>query len=183
VSIIDLGLFIDEALELKLQTEEFTRRKALPSELDLSDSERKHFEGRRVGEKSWICERVELNAFSAPALINYIEEKLKKAGAYGKVIPSRADLVANARIEFQDQLGRQVDHDVSEILSLEDMKKEIFEILAPDFLLSGGWVKEAFAEDPSISWRTAVQIKCSEILSSRGQEIVSLLGTMLRVRH
>ena len=52
VEIIDLGLKLEEALDMDLGEEEWTRRKALPQELVLTGTERAYFEGRRAGHKS-----------------------------------------------------------------------------------------------------------------------------------
>ena len=81
VEVTDLGLRLEEALSIGLQTEKFIRRKALPQSLDLTDTERRYFEGEFKGHKQWECDRVELNAFTSPALIGFVERKLKEAGA------------------------------------------------------------------------------------------------------
>ncbi len=92
VNVIDLGLHLEEALEMGLQTEEFTRKKALPDGLELSSVERQYFEGRQVGKSAWVCQRVELNAFTAPGLVEFIERRLAEVGATGKVIPPDDEL-------------------------------------------------------------------------------------------
>ena len=73
IEIIDCGLNLEEALEMGLPTETFTRKKALPSKLELTELEREYFtgEGRFVYRNGklkthWVnCQRVELNARSA----------------------------------------------------------------------------------------------------------------------
>src|SRR5215211_5002789 len=59
VDVIDLGLKLEEALDMNLQTEEFTRKKELPETLVpyLTETERAYFEGAQTGRKSWVCER------------------------------------------------------------------------------------------------------------------------------
>jgi hypothetical protein len=180
VDVIDLGLHLDEALAIGLQTEKFTRTKALPVGIELSELEREHFEGRKVGKKSWICQRVELNAFSAPALVIYIEEKLQAEEAFGKVIPPDDDLVFHAQDIFQDQVNNLVDRHISRLLSLESMKRAVFRSVSPDLSLSKGWVEEAFDEDRSISWEKALQRKCSEIVNEHEAEVADMLQPMLR---
>ncbi len=86
VEVIDLGLKLEDALEMGLETETFTRTRALPKGLVLNETERDYFEGERTG-KSWIARRVELNAMSSPQLVRYIEDKLQAAGVRDKVIP------------------------------------------------------------------------------------------------
>ncbi|HEX5273262.1 MAG TPA: ATP-binding protein, partial [Gemmataceae bacterium] len=92
VTVTDLGLFLADALALGLSAEEFTRRKRLPRGLRLNELEREYFEGHRAAPKSWVCRRVELNAFSGPRIIAYSEGKLREAGVRGKVIPPDAVL-------------------------------------------------------------------------------------------
>src|SRR5262249_22316517 len=87
VQVIDLGLHLATALDMGLPTEEFTRTKALPKALVLNELEREYFEGIRKGPKSWLCRRVELNAFAGPGLIDYTVRGLEAAGARGKIIP------------------------------------------------------------------------------------------------
>ena len=91
VDVVDFGLTIEAAVSLGLESEEFTRRKALPSELErtLTDLEREYFIGRRarLGKPEHVCRRVELNAFTAPQLIAYVEDRLAAAGADTKLIP------------------------------------------------------------------------------------------------
>src|SRR5262249_17805348 len=64
VGVIDIGLGLQDALDRGLETEEFTRQKALPAALQLSGLEAEYFTGRPAGPKSWIARRVELNAFT-----------------------------------------------------------------------------------------------------------------------
>lgn len=72
--IIDAGLKLEEALQMKLQPETFTRQKALSSGLTLTPAERRLFGGthQRIRGRNgkpcdqWIdCKRVELNALAA----------------------------------------------------------------------------------------------------------------------
>src|SRR5262249_25554372 len=76
VDVIDLGLSWSGAMALGLEAETFTRKKELPKGLLLTPDERRAFEGRRQSRSlsdddraTWIAQRVELNAFTAPGLI------------------------------------------------------------------------------------------------------------------
>src|SRR5262249_53963292 len=92
VDVKDLGLTLQEALDMGLEAEEFTRERAIPQGLKLTDLERECFVGRQVTSKSWICKRVELNAFTSPGLIAYIVRRLDECKAIGKVIPPKNKL-------------------------------------------------------------------------------------------
>lgn len=94
VEVIDLGFRLEEALDIGLLTETFTRKNALPSGSKLSVKEFAYFTGR-PSSKSWICERVELNALRPSQRLEYVEAKLKEHGATAKVIPP-AGVIAQA---------------------------------------------------------------------------------------
>jgi len=175
VEVIDLGLHLQEALGLGLPTEKFTRKNDLPWGLHLTEIEEEYFKGQPHGRKSWICQRVELNAFTAPALVHYIESKLEAAGALGKVIPTEDDLVSQARDIFRDEVEDLVDRLISQLLPLGAMKEAAFDSLAPDLSMARGWVEEAFDENPSISWGKALQRKFSELVDEHEEEITDLM--------
>lgn len=175
VEVIDLGLQLEEALDLGLQTEKFTRQNALPVGIELSELEREYFEGRWEGGKSWVCQRVELNAFTGPALVEYIERKLQAAGALGKVIPPEDDLEPQARDIFRDQVDDLVDRLISQLLPLGAMKEAAFDSLSPDLSMARGWIEGAFDEDPSISWEKALQRKFSELVNRHEEEVTDLM--------
>lgn len=115
-----------------LQTEKFTRKNALPGEIELSEMECEYFDGRQKVWKSWVCQRVELNAFTAPAQVQYIEVKLPAAGALGKVIPPKAVLAPQARDIFRDEVEDHVDRLISQLLPMGAMKQAAFASLVPD---------------------------------------------------
>ena len=89
VEVVDLGLRLEEALEVGLQCEKASRKRKLPARLasGLSPLELEYFTGERKTEKSWVYWRVELNAMSAPELVEFIETKLAENDVRGKVVP------------------------------------------------------------------------------------------------
>jgi len=131
VDVIDLGLQLADGLARGLQVEEFTRKKALPSGLTLTDLEREYFMGRPATEKSWIARRIELNAFTAPALVAFIEEQLEQVGVTGKVIPPSEVLAQEFEQEFTTAVSNQVDEVVTELLSLDAVKRAVADTLHP----------------------------------------------------
>jgi hypothetical protein len=120
VEVIDLGLKLGEALALGLPTEEFTRKKALPAGLALNEVEKEYFGGRQAGSKSWVCRRVELNAFTSPGLITDVERGLKTNGVRGKIVPPdqvlgerlraalRVALAEAVKAEWEDRVEAEV---------------------------------------------------------------------------
>jgi hypothetical protein len=175
VEVIDLGLHLQEALDLGLPTEKFARKNDLPGGLHLTEIEEEYFRGQPHGKKSWICQRVELNAFTAPALVQYIEAKLEEAGAFGKVIPPEDDLVYKARGIFREEVDALVDHLITRLLPVGAMKQAAFDSLVPDLSMARGWIEEAFDENSTIPWGKALQRKFSELVDEHEEEITELM--------
>jgi DNA topoisomerase VI subunit B len=157
VEVHDLGLRVEGALELGLEPEEFTRRKALPSALDLNDVEREFFTGRRVG-KHHVARRIELNAFAPPALIDYIEFELSAAGAT-KLIPPRPILIEQARETLSDQVLMHVKDSIARQIGTEAIAERLTEQLAGTVNMrdARNWIDAAFAEDLTLSWSDAIR--------------------------
>lgn len=179
VKVIDLGLRIEEALALDLQTETFTRQKALPEGLKLTDKERDFFEGRKDGKSSWICKRVELNALNAPQFIEFIERKLGESGASGKVIPSDEALPTLAEELYMHEMGRFVERFISTLLSEDKIKESIIGEVVPDYGKSRGWIKEAFASDNSQSWDYALRNRFGTFIGEQKQLVRAKIRDMV----
>lgn len=88
LDVLDVGLRIEEGLALGLQTETFTRRKALPAGIlaTLSEAERRLFEGieyvsfdRGKEQREWReCQRIEINAIPIRRRPDYLENKFRE---------------------------------------------------------------------------------------------------------
>ncbi len=158
VEVIDLGFKLQEALDMGLQTETFTREADLPSRLQLTDLERDYFVGKRVSEKAWRCQRVELNAMTAPQTIEYIERKLQEHGATGKVIPPDSRLLEEAGHVYKDQMLELVVEAIDDLLGFD----EIATVLADEYRSRAvlpeprSYIEEAFTSERELSWKGAV---------------------------
>jgi hypothetical protein len=179
VEIIDLGLKLEEALAMDLGEEEFTRRKALPQGLVLTETEREYFEGRQVGQRAWICQRIELNALTAPALVAYIEAQLQRAGVRGKVIPPDDVLLRLARELYRQEMGAWVDRTMSELFSLDAIKDSLAEAFESRFSFAEAraWIERTFAFNPSLSWRAALTHEFRSLLAEASTEATAALRT------
>jgi hypothetical protein len=171
--VIDLGLKLEEALAMNLPAENFTRKKALPKELVLTDLERKYFTGRQVTAKSWIARRVELNALTAPDLVSYVDEGLQKAGVRGKVLPPADAMPGLALGIFRDNLDAEVDRHLAGLINLPAIKAQLAERLqglAPaDQAL--GWARTGIEADCTVSWREAVGAWVEENLRAASESV------------
>ncbi len=158
VDVVDLGLGFDDARRRGLQAETFTRQKALPAGLELTAEERRAFEGRPSGRAAWICERVELNAFTAPALVAYIEERLAAEGATDKVLPPENVLADEAERGYAAAVRAVVEDTARQFLDVETIASEVAAMARPTLL--GGpltdTVRAAHETTPALSWRQAL---------------------------
>ncbi|MDA8336993.1 MAG: ATP-binding protein [Peptococcaceae bacterium] len=157
VEVLDLGLKLKDALDMGLQTEEFTRQNALPEALELSDMEKKYFVGRQVSRKSWVCQRVELNAMSAPQLVEFIERKLAEAGATAKVLPPEGVVIDEAKDSYTELIEQLAEDKLMAMLRIPEMVKlaakeagnadlsDLYDLLA-----------ERLSDNPPESWRDLV---------------------------
>lgn len=165
VDIVDLGLRVDQAVAMALQSEEFTRKKALTTAVaaTLSALEREHFEGRpsrwsAVGApREFVCRRFELNAMTAPELIVYVERRLADVGADGKVIPPADALLWHARQVYADQMRDRVTREIAALLDVDAIAAELADEFR-DGALAGAssWPAEALSAARALAWRTAV---------------------------
>jgi hypothetical protein len=162
VEVANLGLKLEEALAMGLGTEKFTRQKALPAELELTSIERKYFEGIYKGRNSkgkpqWECERVELNAFSPPALVAFLERKLAEAHADDKVIPPAKYLETHSREAFGEKIETLAMNKTLEWLGIPRIARKLarrFERLVAR--IAPARLTEAFAQNAAPSWREVV---------------------------
>jgi len=175
VSVTDLGLSVGAATDLGLATETFTRTRALPRWMSgqLDDLEREQFEGQpchwdqRGQPKQWACTRTELNAFTAPELVAYIEAGLAAHGATGKVIPPDPVIEARSHSRLRTRLSEVVDQVLDEMLDLDT----ITDLLAAenDFVgeVDPTEVVDRLAGNQPIPWTAAVETAVDERLATQ----------------
>jgi hypothetical protein len=153
VEVVDIGLTVEDALEMDLDSEPFGRKKGLPGMLygSLSPVAVDYF--------TRIHERFELNAILPDARrIGYIEGKLEENGVRGKVIPPDSALKERCEAMYRERVGGWVDEAISELLQGNELKESIAEELQERFGLGGarGWIEGGFERDRSKSWRGAL---------------------------
>jgi hypothetical protein len=178
VEIIDLGLFIEDALALGLDPEDFTRKKALQAGLVLSAEARRAFEGRRVGPKSWISQRVELNALSAPQLVAYIERRLQETGVRGKVIPPDVHLTSTARERYRARVATMVQRTIETLLPIDALTARLQDRFSADAPLHDmrERIERAFATNAAQAWHDVVDSEIRELLHDQWDTIENAVG-------
>jgi hypothetical protein len=165
IEIIDIGLKLADALEMGLGTETYTRKKAIPQGLTLTDQEREYFVGRRSGD-GWVARRVELNAMSGPQYVQYTEAGLRANGLRGKVIPDKDSLPQLSRALYQTVARAHVQSVLDELIDRDQLVGEVARELADRAKLGGarGWVRKALEGNPCLSWDAALRMRFGEAM-------------------
>jgi hypothetical protein len=161
VDVIDIGLTVEDAVEMGLDSEPFYRQKDISWELRvrLSDVAREYLY-RRVPYRGIRGERFELNAILPDTRrIEYIERKLEENGVRGKVIPPDEALRERREQMYREKVEGWVDDLISEILVTDDLKKKMVEEFEKRFKLQGAraWIETGFRRDDTQSWRDAMK--------------------------
>jgi hypothetical protein len=176
VEIISLGLFLQEALDMGLQVETFTRKRALPQGLRLTDLEKKYFEGELIddgwkrldGKKrnpQWRCRRVEINAIPVRERAPYLERQLQRHGITEKVIPPeevlRSELNEAVEAKARSVALRQLES------AIQREANKLAAVARGDQQNLAEQVRAAFAKHPAQSWRDAIDELASSLLRGR----------------
>jgi len=159
VDVVDIGLTIEDALEMGLASEPFRRKKDISWELRmrLSGVAKEYLYQRSY--RSVQGERFELNAILPDTRrIEYIEEKLKENGVRGKVIPPEDALAERREAMYAKRLEGWVDEILAEVLDTDALKAKMVEEFQERFKLQGAeaWIKAGFKGDDTLSWRSAL---------------------------
>ncbi|MDP9457706.1 MAG: hypothetical protein M3Q60_18495 [Actinomycetota bacterium] len=161
VEVIDIGLSVEDALEMGIDPEPFSRKKRIPYTLSrrISDVARDYFVYRK--------KRFELNAILPDtSRIQYIERKLEENGVRGKVIPPDDALGGLADEMYREEHDARIDAMVKEMF-LEELKEELAEEFKEHFELDASTVREGiekkFEGDRALSWRDALKARFAEL--------------------
>jgi hypothetical protein len=160
VEVVDIGLTVEDALEMNLDSEPFSRMKSPPEMLygSLSPVADEYFIDRH--------ERFELNAILPDTRrIEYIEGKLEENGVRGKLIPPDDALKERCEAMYRERVGGWVDEAIAELLQSDELKENIAKERQERFGLEGtrGWIEEGFESDSSKSWRGTLDEKLEEL--------------------
>jgi hypothetical protein len=184
IRVVDLGLTIQDAVDMSLSPEDFTRKKQLTSTLDLNAIERDYFEGtlRQInGKKSWVCKRVELNAMSAGQLVDYVDKAIQAAldseQIDNKVIPPEPVLYTQAIDVLDDTLNVMVNDFINEQLNLDALKATLSETFRSTFdgLAFETEVAGSLKTNPHDNWNDSIK----QIVGDKMQTIQGRIDTKI----
>src|SRR5215203_6190920 len=161
VDVIDIGLTVEDALEMGLDSEPFHRKKDISWELRmrLSDVAREYLYQRDRYRGGIRGERFELNAILPDTRrIEYIERKLEENGVRGKVIPPEEALAEKREAMYREKVEGWVNKLVEEYLDTDALKDKMVEEFQERFKLQGAraWIETGFKDDDAVSWRDAL---------------------------
>jgi hypothetical protein len=163
VDVKDIGLTVEDALEMGLDPEPFSRKKDVSWSLlrTLSDVAQEYLYNRDPYGGGISGERFELNAILPDTnRIEYIERKLKENGVRGKVIPPEEALAERRDAMYRTKVEGWVDEIIAEMLLTDELKAKMAEEFEKRFKLQGArtWIETEFDKrDDSKSWRDALK--------------------------
>jgi hypothetical protein len=192
IEVFDLGLTLQEGIEMGLQAETFTRKSELSAALveRLTSDELRMFGGRRVqvGESKFQwhgCQRVEINAIPIMERVEYLESQLAAIPELlGKVRPPDVEMPRLARSIYEGQIRARIHAEIERRIDIHTIANRAFDqITHPE--LDDPALSQALEERlkllPSDPWRIALAVllrpKMSTIL---GDEIRSVVDVAIR---
>ena len=161
VDVIDLGLTVPQAIEYGLETETFTRRKALPADLELDEDALEWFTGQPIhagyGKPHYECTRCELNAFSADQLAEFIEAGLQRHGATTKLVPPPEVLAEHVQKARDEALTDLVTAELERMVDIDEVVRQLIADHPDLAVVDEARVRATFTDHPTRSWRSSAE--------------------------
>src|SRR5215217_4306325 len=187
VDVIDIGLTVEDALEMGLASEPFHRKKNISWELrmKLSDTAKEYLYQRNGYGGGISGYRFELNAILPDIRrVEYIERKLEENGVRGKVIPPDEKLGELADEKYRDLNAEWVAKTIEDLICSEELGKEIADHFLDEFKLDEArrHIEARFDKDRSLSWRAALQKSLEEVQEKHADAFKGAVEQKLRER-
>jgi hypothetical protein len=149
VNVVDIGLTVEDALEMGLPGERFNRKAHMPWEIAmrLNETEKAHFRH--------LKQRFEINAILPDTRrIEYIERKLQENGIRPKLIPPDDALKDLREKMYRDKVETWTEGIIAEMLKIDELKQKVGNAFMERFGLDGAreWIEKGFEEDRFVSW-------------------------------
>src|SRR5215218_78018 len=167
VDVVDIGLTVEDALDMGLASEPFYRKKNISWELRMRLSDvAKEYLYQRDGYRGVRGRRFELNAILPDTRrIEYIERKLEENGVRGKLIPPEEALAERREKIYREKVDGWVDEAIAEMLDLGELKNKMVEEFQERFGLDEAreWIEKGFEDDRGQSWRGVLKAKLEKL--------------------
>jgi hypothetical protein len=167
VDVVDIGLTVEDAVDMGLTPEPFSRKKNISWELRtrLSGMAQQYLY-QRDGYRGVKGQRFELNAILPDTRrVEYIERKLEENGARGKVIPPDEALKERREAMYRAKVDGWVDEVIAEMLDADELKNKMAEQFQERFGLDEAreWIEKGFEDDRAQSWRGVLKAKLEKL--------------------
>jgi hypothetical protein len=187
VEVVDIGLTVEDALEMGLDPEPFSRKKDVSRGLlwALSDVAKEYLYRPNPYGRGLSGERFELNAILPDTRrIEYIERKLEENGVRGKVIPPDDKLTQLAEEKYRDLSTEWVTEAIDDLISSEEFKKEVADAFVGEFGLDEArrHIEERFDKNRALSWRDALEATLEEVREKHADAFKGAVEKKLRER-
>src|SRR5215204_467747 len=185
VEVVDIGLTVEDALEMGLDPEPFSRKKDVSWSLrrSLSEVAKSYLYRKNPYSQGVSGERFELNAILPDtARIEYIERKLKENGVRGKLIPPEEKLTELAEEKYRDLSAEWVAEAVAQLIDSEELDKKIADRFMDKFELdkARGHIEERFEENRALSWRDALSARLEEVRDKHADALKASVREAIR---
>jgi hypothetical protein len=174
IEVIDLGLTVEQALDLGLAGEPFAEDRTLGHELraTLNDIELEYFEERRI--------RFEINAIPSEERIAYVERLLEENGARPKYVPPREYLEEMIGDDVEDELESGVEGIIERLVDKDAIVTRVTEALREEIALdidgAEQHIRERFGQRPTTTWRSVVYAYHRDRVSEKSSEIEEIVS-------
>jgi hypothetical protein len=170
VNVVDIGLTVEDALEMGLPGERFNRKADMPWEIAmrLNETEEAHFRH--------LKQRFELNAILPDTRrIEYIERKLQENGVRPKLIPPDDALKDLREDIYRAKVEAWTEEIIAEMLKIDELKQKVGNAFMERFGLDGAreWIEKGFEEDRFVSWRGVVDATLERLYEENHAHAVS----------
>jgi hypothetical protein len=157
VEVVDLGLSIEDAVEMGLDPEPFSQKHDISAALKetLTPLAREYLYNRTPS-GGVRGERFEINSILPDTRrVEYIEKKLREHDVVPKLIPPPDALKDRCKKMYRAKSDDWVDELVAEIIVTSVLKETVAEDFEERFKLQDAeaWIKTGFARDDTKSWR------------------------------
>lgn len=174
VDVVDIGLTVEDAVDMGLAPEPFSRKKNISWELRtrLSGMAQQYLY-QRDGYRGVKGQRFELNAILPDTRrIQYIERKLEENGVRDKVIPPDDALKERREAMYREKVEGWVDEVIAEMLDADELKNKMVEEFQERFGLDGAreWIEKGFEDDRSKSWRGVLNEKLEKLYEGEHED-------------
>jgi hypothetical protein len=170
VNVVDIGLTVEDALEMGLPGERFNRKADMPWEIAmrLNETEEAHFRH--------LKQRFELNAILPDTRrIEYIERKLQENGVRPKLVPPDDALKDLREDIYRAKVEAWTEEIIAQMLKIDELKQKVGNAFMERFGLDGAreWIEKGFEEDRFVSWRGVVDATLERLYEENHAHAVS----------